>query len=225
MTAAVLSGYASLMSPRSARDASAIKVEIHAAGIGSGRPEEGGGPLRGGLTLMNRFTADITDPGSPHDVTIVVAARDGWLACEALTIRARSGGEPVTGVTLRSVLLGLYMQRVRTELVRALGGMLIVKKEEHRAYITYGMPANPAEWEQFDIAQLRRATRLTPELAAEAYREALASPDPDQRGRPTVAAAEKLGVSRGHVSRLITEARKKGIEGLGPGRPARRKKG
>ena len=68
-----------------------------------------------------------------------------------------------------------------------------------------------------------RQARITPEIAAAAYREALASLDPEQNRRPTAAAAEKLGVSRGYISGLLSQARKQGIPGLGEGRPTRRK--
>jgi hypothetical protein len=200
-----------------------VKVAIHSAGVGSGLPEQGGGPLRGGMTLMNRFTADIEDPQVPHDITIIVGAHDGWLACEAVMVRETPDGPPVTGVTLRSVLLGLYMQRIREELADHLGGALIMKETGRTdRTVSFDLPVSEQDWEGLDIAQLRRATRLTPELAAEAYKEALASADPEQNQRPTAAAAEKLGASRGHISRLLTEARRAGIEGLGPGRAPRK---
>jgi hypothetical protein len=51
---------------------------------------------------------------------------------------------------------------------------------------------------------------LMKETGREAYREAL---------------AEKLGVSRGHVSRLVSQARRADSPGLGPMRAARSKKG
>lgn len=232
MTGAGRDDYAALVSPRSTRDAAAIKVEIHAAGIGSGRPEEGGGPLRGGLTLMNRFTALIRDPAVPHEITMTVAARDGWLVCEALMIRAAPSAPPVTSPALRSVLLSLYMEQIRLELSIRGEGLLTgpgaydgPPVASGAGWAVYDLPVSYADWEQLDIAQVRRATRLTPELAANAYKEALASPDPDQNKRPTAAAAERLGVSRGHLSRLLTEARRQGIEGLGPGRQARRQGG
>ena len=78
-------------------------------------------------------------------------------------------------------------------------------------------PEGPREpGHRLSPADLRRSLRLTPALAADAYREALASPDPRTRLRPTSAAAEKLGASRGHVSRLISTARAQGVTGLNP---------
>lgn len=92
----------------------------------------------------------------------------------------------------------------------------------------HDLPVMPDEWESFDFAQVRRAvhaTKITTQMAADAYLAALASPDPGQNQRPTAAAAEKLGASRGHISRLLSQARREGIEGLGPQRPPRRKEG
>ena len=85
---------------------------------------------------------------------------------------------------------------------------------------------SPSSWgtgTPFDLAQVRRAvhaTKITTQMAADAYLAALASPDPGQNQRPTAAAAEKLGASRGHISRLLSQARREGIEGLGPQRAA-----
>ncbi|HMH92222.1 MAG TPA: hypothetical protein VK586_14195, partial [Streptosporangiaceae bacterium] len=150
---------------------------------------------------------------------------DGALACESVTISEKPGGPPVTSLTLRSALISLYLQRIRDTLGSHHGGDLVVRetyRDDSAGRINYAGPM-PDEWRDFDIAQVRKATRLTPELAAAAYREALASADPDVRQAPTAATAKKLGASRGHVSRLLTQARRDGIEGLGPGRPARRR--
>jgi hypothetical protein len=222
---AIEHSYAALVSPRTARDLAAINVVIHPGNLGSGKPEQGGGPLRGGLTLMNRFKVDIGDPGLPYDIHLTVGARDGWLACEAVTIGARPGGPAVTSLAVRYVALGVYVQRIREELQLHLGALLVVKETGRtESTVSYSPPMSSEDWDTFDVAQLRRAARaaaLTPEMAAKAYREALASPDPRQNKRPTAAAAEKLGVSRGHVSRLVTQARHEGSPGLGPMRKPR----
>lgn len=229
MTTAVAHPYAADMSPRVNRDVDAIGVEIDSPSIGNGTEAEGGGPLRGGLTLANRFTAVITDPEVPYEITMSVRARDGWLACERVELSEQPGGPAINGAAVRGITLSLYLQRIRQELGQAAGFGLILK-EVSRTERTVGFDLPLLvlgdELEAFNFGQMRRAvhaTKITPEMAAEAYLEALASPDPEQNRRPTAAAADKLGASRGHISRLISEARKNGIPGLGPGRPARRK--
>jgi hypothetical protein len=221
--------YAALVSPRTARDLAAIKVTVHPGDIGSGVPEQGGGPLRGGLKLANRFDADIEDQAVPYDIRLTIGARDGWLACEVVTIRERPRGPAVTSMAVRNVPLGAYVQRIREELERYWGAGLLWKETGRtETTVSHGWPADPGEWEAFDIGQLRRAARavtVTTGMAAAAYREALASPDPGQNKRPTAAAADKLGVSRGHLSRLLSRARREGMEGLGPQRAPRRKAG
>lgn len=197
--------------------------------MGSGRADQGGGPLRGGLTLMNRFSAVISDPEVPYDITMTVGARDGWLVCEAVTVSGAPDGPPVSGASMRSLALSLYMQRIREELGQALGGGLIQReagRTEHT--VTWDLPVDAADWDALDFAQMRRAvhaTKITTQMAADAYLAALASPDPEQNRRPTAAAAEKLGASRGHISRLLTQARREGLPGLGPSRAPRAGKG
>jgi hypothetical protein len=44
---------------------------------------------------------------------------------------------------------------------------------------------------------------------ARCYREALA--DPELKRRPTAAVAERLNASRGHISRVLTAARRQGL--------------
>ena len=175
---------------------------------------------------MNRFAAAIADPDVPYEITMTVAARDGWLACESVTVAGRPDGPAVGAASLRSLALSLYMQRIREELAEYRGGGLILKETGRTdRTVSYDLPVIAEDWDTFDFAQMRRAvhsTKITAEMAAGAYLEALASPDPEKNRRPTAAAAEKLGASRGHISRLLTQARRDGIEGLGPQRPTRR---
>lgn len=212
--------------PRLVRDPSAIKVSFPPGqALGAGRPEEGGGQLRGGMTLANRVTAEIEDPALPdYAITVTVAARDGFIVAESITIAERPGGPLLASAAVRQTGLSLYVQRIREEIPRQAPLFVLreVSRSEHAVTFTWPVGEGGEDWDAF--AQIRRATRLTPEIAAEAYLEALASPDPEKNRKPTQAAAEKLGISRGHAGRLITEARKKGVPGLGPGRPARRKR-
>jgi hypothetical protein len=226
VTAAQLPDYAGLVSPRtSGRDAAAVTVSIRAGDTGSGRSDQGGGPLRGGLTLASRQTADITDPAVPYDIALTVAAQDGWLACESVTIKKRSGGPAVTPMAVRSMTLSVYVQRIREELGKVLGGGMVMKEiARGEGYVSHGFAVLHGQWVALDFAQRRRSSQLTTELVAAFYREALASPDPGQNRRPTAAVAERLNASRGHVSRLLTQARREGQPGLGPSRAPRKKR-
>ena len=222
------------MSPRVVRDVAAIEVLIdpHGAGvpaIGSGRADQGGGPLRGGLTLMNRFKAVINDPEVPYEISMTVGAHDGWLAVETVTVSGTTDGPAVSGAAMRSLALSLYMQRIREELGK--GSLLLARlagRTERTVSFDFPLFLAAEDRERLDFAQMRRAvhaTKITTQMAAEAYLAALASPDPGQNRRPTAAAAEKLGASRGHISRLLTQARREGLPGLGPSRPPRGNKG
>lgn len=217
--------YAGGMSPRSSgRDAAAITVSVRGGPVGSGKPDEGGGPLRGGLTLASRITADINDPAVPYDIALTVAARDGWLVCESVTLSERPGGPAVTPMAVRSMTLSVYVQRIREVLGTVLGGGHVLKEGSRgEGYVSYDFPPLPTQWDAMDFAQRRRSSQLTTELVAACYREALASPDPQQNRRPTAAVAERLNASRGHISRLLTQARREGQPGLGPSRPSQGK--
>ena len=212
------------MSPRTARDAATITVDIPTQDVGSGRPEDGGGPLRGGLHLQNRLTVIITDPAVPYDITLTVAAQDGWLVCESATISKRPAGPAVTPMAVRSMTLSLYVQRIREELGEHFGaGYVTSPVMDSGRWRSFDFPVLPQEWDALDFAQRRREAQLTTELVAQYYREALASPDPGVNRRPTAAVAERLHASRGHISRLLTQARNEGLPGLGPRRQPRRK--
>jgi hypothetical protein len=188
--------------------------------IGLGTPGEGGGPLNGGLKLMNRFAAHITDPAVPYQIRLIMAARDGWLECESAQMTALPGGAPVTAMAIRAMTLSLYVSRIREEMGSHGGSFLVGREVRRTEHAVTHSPASPDQWDALDYAQRRRAATLTTELVAAAYREALISPDPEQRRRPTAAVAERLHASRGHISRLLTAARREGLPGLGPARAA-----
>jgi hypothetical protein len=190
--------------------------------VGRGYPEDGGGPLRGGLSLMNRFTVDIEDPAVPYDIEMTVFALDEMLACEYIGMTRREGGPVVTSTSIRLLTVDSYLIRARQELERHVreGVPLLLKLSfDNPAMIAYEEPGS-AEVTAFREGQ-RRNGRLTSLEVAEAYREALRSDDPDKSRRPTEAAAAALGYSRGHISRMLTQARREGLPGLGPMRPPR----
>ncbi len=91
-----------------------------------------------------------------------------------------------------------------------MGGVLVVREARRSEHAVSWELVIPDRWDAFDPAQRRRAAQLTPELVAACYREALASANPKQARRPTAAVAERLNASRGHISRLLTVARRQG---------------
>ena len=179
--------------PRITRDVAAIGVDIDPHGaqppdrkvMGGGTSEEGGGLLRGGLKLANRFTASIRDPEVPFEVVVTVAAVDGWLAAESVTVSKRPDGPAVNAEGLRAVALSLYMARIREEMENYAGGGLLWKETSRGdGHVAYDLPVMSEDW---GFAQMRRAVRaakITPEMAAEAYLDALSAPDPEQNGGP-----------------------------------------
>ena len=200
-----------------------IKVRIQSCDIGSGRPEQGGGQLRGGLVLMNRFTAGITDPAVPYDLTMTVCAHDGVLACESFTVTRRERGPVVTTTGTRTPVIDSYLLRARQELERAYDGVLLFHPGPVTATTVSFDPPSPAQVDAFEHAQRNRPGTLTTAQVAAAYRTALRSGDPGISRRPTAAAAGRLGYSRGHISRMLSQARREGLPGLGGTRPSRRK--
>lgn len=209
------------MSRRPRRDLSSIEVHIDpndpkTGGLGSGRQEDGGGPLHGGLTLMNRFRAEIRDPAIPYSVAMTLRARGGRLACEEISLQeVDPESPPITGVGLRAITIDSYVSRVREVLGEVGGGLLIAKQETGPRVTKASGPVAPEKWEEFEAAQERSEQRekITTQLVADHYREAMASGDPTVNRRPTQAVADRLGVSRGHVSRLLTQARRQGVLG------------
>lgn len=186
------------------RDPSSVAVTIRPENpetgtFGNGSPEDGGGPLQGGLHLKNRFVAEIQDPAVPYSVVLTLRARDGRLAVEGMTLREVSAeSPPVTGVGLRSMTLDTYVSRVR-EVLGEDGEDALVTRE----------PGRPKK------AQLGKTAlgKVTTQVVADFYRDALSSPDPQVNRRPTQAVADRLGLSRGYVSRLLTQARQEGLLG------------
>ena len=64
------------------------------------------------------------------------------------------------------------------------------------------------------------ASRVTMQMVADAYNEARDSKDHSQYSRPVAAVADRYGMSRSQVSRLLSHARQQGLVtrgGYGPG--------
>lgn len=183
-------------------------VTFDDATIGTASEADGGGALGGGLVLMQRFGATVDDPEFAFLVHLIVAAREGRLVSESVSVRARAGGPPVTSTDLRAVKLDAYLACVRERLISTHGHFLVMRRTREDEGTTY-VPVAADEWEGITNGPERRqpATDVLQAVTA-AYREALRSADPVISSSPTAHVASKLGYSRGHAARLVAKARK-----------------
>lgn len=197
--------------PPSGRDLSLVSVQI----LLDGR-RHGAGELEGGFKLERGFTARVSDLALPYLLSFEIAAKDGRLVAESLTVTSRPKCPPVDSKTLRSIPVETYLARVREEAVRHGGLLMPVRSRSERA-VRMGWVATPDESSRLEQAQgRRRPHQEVLEAVVEAYNEAISHFE--TRERATVEVAERLGYSRGHVSRLLTEARRPEIGLLGPAR-------
>ena len=191
-----------------------VRITIASPALGSGKPSQGGGPLEGGLLLLNGFEALIDDPSISFLVTLDVLALGGRLAASAVTVRRRAEGGPVTGSALRAVTVERYLQQTRDRLAKS-SPPLVGKVRESQAGWRRWSPPSKAEWADFaDGQRRRRRPEETLPAVAAAYREALASDDWEIRRAPTAEVGRRLNFSRGHAARLVSKSRKAGL--LGP---------
>jgi hypothetical protein len=194
-------------------------VEFGDSVFGMGTPEEGGGPLDGGLFVPNRFSATVDDPNLPYLVTLVLGAHDRRLAAESMTLSMRPGGLPITSTSLRAVKVDACVARIREELGNMDGALRVVRRHESGSTTSWsGVPER--DWPRFEGSQSRRRRPedTLPEVAA-AYREALGHRDSRIAATPTKYVATTLFYSRGHAARLVAQARKAGH--LGDALPGR----
>lgn len=185
------------------------------------RAASGGGELAGGMVLLTRFEVDIHDSAVPYTVTMNVFALEGQLACESLTLHRADDGPAVTSSGLRGAVIDSYLSRIREELAREAGALLVLKPGVDRASgrTVFGVTQDDQQWGDFEKSQ--RRDRSGPDLreVARLYRAALASPDPTENRAPTATVAKKLHVHRGHAARLVSQARH--AELLGKAKPGR----
>jgi hypothetical protein len=176
----------------------------------------GGGPLEGDLELVEGFRAEIEDPDLGCDLSLTIGAHNRRLAIERAVFAVREVGPPLTGTRLRSAPLDAYLQAVRRGL-EELGDRLLVRNQTRLpdSQVPYLTRPTDEDWERFDSGRRRNhnARQLLP-LAADAYRRALASPDPKLYRSPTAEVGRRLHKSRGHAARLVAMARDAGF--LGP---------
>ncbi|MGC2208169.1 MAG: hypothetical protein WA724_10030 [Candidatus Dormiibacterota bacterium] len=166
--------------------------------------------------MVEGFQAEIADPELGCALSLTIGAHNRRLAIERAVFSLRENGLPLTGTRLRSAPLDAYLHAVRQGLEN-LGDGLLVRSQTRspNALVPYLTRPTEEDWQRFQ-AEYRRyhhSRELLP-LAADAYRRALASPDPRVFRSPTAEVGRRLHRSRGHAARLVAMAREAGF--LGP---------
>ena len=161
-------------------------VKINGGDVGSGAPDQGGGPIGAGLMLMNRFTAEVDDPSEPFRWSLTFAAKAGRLVCESVSVDARPGGEPITRVGLREVPFGAIVSRVRQELTSQPSFLIGRVRSQNGGAVRWSLASTP-ELAKHKGGSRQRVTEERLEEVAWIYRAA------DAEGRhPTEAVMNEL---------------------------------
>lgn len=218
------------MGRRTARD---FTLRLQAGKLG-----RGGGVVQGGAVLLGPYRVAVDDPELDADLELQVDAYDGRLAVSELVLRRRAGRPAPTATTLRRVALDSYLARSLAELPPGQLGSgrslddpskPVPTEDDEPTPNTRVSPARGQQQRQ----PARQARRVTPrprdpaerlqllQEVVKLYRHALQLPpegDPDGwRRKPTEYVARRVHLSRGHVGRLLTEARTEGL--LAPALP------
>ena len=149
-----------------------------------------------------RWNSQINHRGFMVKFTVRITATGP--ICESITIeptREMKDGN-VTGEVLRSLPIAAWLTRT-IELA-----FPYVKDGDKRVQV--------ATQQLVDRRTRQPKSKLLPTVV-EAYRRAVA--DPRTSRAPTAAVAKELGYQRGHISRLLSQARAEGL--LGPAKPGR----
>lgn len=194
--------------------------------------EPRGGPdwarrLDGGWTFDSDFAVTIDDPDLEHLIELVVTATEGRLVADSITVRRRDHtSHAVDGEVLRGLPIASYVQQAVASYVQQAAASLDPDLHLFPARITRtdvgGIlfkalgPEEQLAAAQANQSSGRRGKAQTLAEVARLYREALAHPEAIVRDAPTQYVADRLPCSRGHASRLVTEARRAGQ--LGPAR-------
>jgi hypothetical protein len=191
----------------------AVTIVPPSPGASYGR---GGGALEGDLELVEGFRAELADPALGCDLTLTIRAHNRRLAIERAVFSIREGGLPLNGTRLRAAPLDAYLQAVRQALEELDDSFLVRTQTRYpNAMVPYLTRPTAEDWQRFEAEHRRyhHSRELLP-LAADAYRSALASPDPKVFRSPTAEVGRRLHRSRGHAARLVAMARENGF--LGP---------
>lgn len=133
-------------------------------------------------------------------VVLTVRISGGRPMCESMTVSSRDGKPRVTGTTLRDIPLSALLQQS----IEGIGFPYSIKDERQVPIGTQTM---------IDRGKRQPKSVILP-MVVDAYREACA--DPATMNAPTEAVAKRLNYARGHISRLLSEARKTDPPMLGP---------
>lgn len=185
-----------------------------------------GGPFQrveGGWILECPFRAAVTDSAVPNVIIeLDVEAAAGRLIARSIHIERRKFPGRIDGSTLRALPIEQYLSYALTAAMKfnKASGVPLVRPflSATATAITTSLVGNAKDVERLVQGQVRRRPgREAMERVVDAYKEALA--DPANRHRPTAEARDKTGYSFGHVSKLVSQARKEGL--LGPARAGR----
>jgi hypothetical protein len=167
----------------------------------------------GAAVRSTRFwqcTAEIVDPACGK-IELAIGVADGDAFCQQVLVTRHTLADgrvtpPITGTLLRSLPIATYVE------------LALDQVSEFHAWERPDDSGQPqrvqtARPEGFhEPGQRRTKSELLPVVVAE-YRRALSDPNPLVRRQPTEAVAERLNYARGHISRLLTEARQRGMLG------------
>lgn len=179
-------------------------------------------PLQGGWVLQCPLRAVVTDSKLPgYEIELEVEADEGQLVARQVVVRRGAGSAPVSGSTLRQLRVAeqiAHVLKAATELYDGDAPPIRPRVDSGPGWVTTRLAGSATEQERLRRAQTgRRASDQVMQEIVAAYREAQG--DLLTSHHPTKAVAERLNYSKGHVSRVLSEARKAGL--LGPARPGR----
>jgi len=197
-------------------------VELRGRSFGA----RGAGAVGGGLALFGPLQCRLDDPGSPFLLIATVGSHQSSLAFLSLELERRDSASPaVTSQTIRDLPLAGYLALARAELL-ATGRNLGTVKEVYAEQGARDGANADGPWTHYRItpaklSDLERARSLAPFRAAKAELlpkvaseyQAIMSDEAQAplRRRATQEIANRLGYTRGHVSRLLSEARHAGM--------------
>lgn len=177
--------------------------------------------LDGGWVLDQDIGLTVDDPDVEDLVDLVITVDEGRLVAHSVAVRRRDHrSRPVDGDALRRLPIASYVQQA---ILRVPPDLLTIPARMTPADAG-GLDYSPLREHDQESALAavhqaqvrRRGTAGTLAQVARLYREALRHRDPAIQGAPTQYVADRLPCSRGHASRLVTEARRAGA--LGPAR-------
>ena len=214
------------MATREARDASRIRFshfDLLEPATQAGRE-----PLDGGLVMDQDLAVRVDDPKQPHVIELVIVPWEGRLEAGRVTVTRRNDASPPVDhkalrFPLASYVAGAvaeYLRRPTSDPDELMLTARIGRGRGGRPTFFHALGHDDQEPAASGLSQMqgrRRGKRATLVLAAELYLEALG--DPLHRRAPTQYVADKAHWSRGHASRLLTEARRANL--LGPARGTR----